>query len=120
MPGRTIGDARKRLQPEPATDARSHRLRGAGCESCIAGIERLVAERQRLRDTISGHEAMHWPAEAHRLQQQRNEANRELEALRERIEALITNARKHSGGPYTAQVDALSLERALDPAEADW
>ncbi len=34
----------------------------------------------------------------------------------ERVRALVANARSHAGGSYTAQVDALSLERALDGA----
>lgn len=37
----------------------------------------------------------------------------QLEAQIARVEALAANARKNSGGSFTAQVDALSIERAI-------
>lgn len=36
------------------------------------------------------------------------------EAALVRVMALCTNARQHAGGPYTANVDVLSIERAVD------
>ena len=42
---------------------------------------------------------------------------RELRARVDAVRALCTNARRHSGGSFTAHVDALSLERALDGIE---
>lgn len=58
-----------------------------------------------------------WPSRAFDALQQRDEARAQL-ADRDRVIAavreLAENARRHAGGPYTASVDALSIERALD------
>lgn len=39
----------------------------------------------------------------------------DLRAARNQIRELADNARKHAGGPHTAHVDVLSIERAYGP-----
>ncbi|AIY15813.1 hypothetical protein GUY44_07580 [Pimelobacter simplex] len=38
----------------------------------------------------------------------------DLRAARDRVRDLVETARKHAGGPYTAAVDALTIERAYE------
>ncbi len=80
-------------------------------------LAEVEAERDRFRDAVRGHEAMRWPEEAHRLQQQRNAALARAEAVErqsaaqaEVIERLAGAAVVRHKGPN--DTDAAMLMRA--------
>lgn len=54
-------------------------------------VAALEAERDRLRETVRGHEDMRWPEEAHRLQQQRNALAQVIERVRAKYASKAAN-----------------------------